>query len=132
VVLVAQRQERAAALIRDVISELIMRRLKDPRIGFVSVVNVEVSRDLSLARIYVSVYGPEEDKEKTMEGLKSAQGLVRSEVSKVLGTRHVPEIQFVLDKGIEHSIKVSRLLSEIRKDEVSGQESKMDKEEVKE
>jgi len=120
----AQRQERVAALIRNVISELIMRRLKDPRIGFVSVVNVEVSRDLSLARVYVSVYGSEEDKEKTMEGLKSARGLVRSEVSKVLGIRHAPEIEFVLDTGIEHSIRVSKLLSELRRDEGSHLDDK--------
>ena len=115
-VLVAQRQERAAALIREVVSEVIMRRLKDPRIGFVSIVSVDVTRDLSLAKIHVSVLGEEKAKEDTMEGLRSAQGLIRSEVAKALGTRHAPEIQFVLDQGIEHSIRVSKLLSEIKKD----------------
>jgi len=112
---VAQRQERVSALIREVVSELIMRRLKDPRIGFVSVVKVEVTKDLSLAKVYVSVLGDHEAKDRTMEGLKSAQGLIRSEVSKALGTRHAPEIQFLLDQGIEHSIKVSQMLSEINK-----------------
>lgn len=115
-VLVAQRQERAAALIREVVSEVIMRRLKDPRIGFVSIVSVDVTRDLSLAKIHVSVLGEEKAKEDTMEGLRSAQGLIRSEVAKALGARHAPEIQFVLDQGIEHSIRVSKLLSEIKKD----------------
>ena len=112
----AQRQERAAALIREVVSEVIMRRLKDPRIGFVSIVSVDVTRDLSLAKIHVSVLGEEKAKEDTMEGLRSAQGLIRSEVAKALGARHAPEIQFVLDQGIEHSIRVSKLLSEIKKD----------------
>lgn len=115
----AQRQEKASHLIQEVVSELIMRRLKDPRIGFVSIVNVETTRDLSLAKIFVSVLGDEESKKKTMEGLNSAKGLIRSEVSKALGTRHAPDIQFVLDEGIEHSIKVSKLLSEIKSEEKS-------------
>ena len=112
----AQRQERAAALIREVASELLARRVKDPRIGFVSIVTVEVTRDVSLAKIHVSVMGTEEEKGKTMEGLKSAQGLLRSEISKALGMRHAPEIQFVLDQGIEHSIHISKLLREAQKD----------------
>lgn len=112
----ALRQERVSALIQEVVSDLLLKRLKDPRIGFVSVVKVEVSKDLAVAKVFVSVLGTDEAKEKTMEGLRSAQGLVRSEVSKALGIRHAPEIQFVLDEGIEHSIRVSKLLEEIRKD----------------
>ncbi len=111
----AQRQERAAALIQEVASELLARRVKDPRIGFVSIVKVDVTRDISLAKIYVSVMGTEEEKAKTMEGLKSAKGLIRSEISKALGIRHAPEIQFHLDQGIEHSIHISRLLKEAQK-----------------
>ncbi len=118
--LVAQRQARVAALVQEVVSELIFRRIKDPRIGFVSIVKVDVPRDMSLARIYVSVLGSDQEKEKTMEGLRSAQGLIRSEVAKVLGMRHAPEVQFVLDEGIEHSIRVSKLLSEIKTEENKG------------
>ncbi len=111
----AVRRERVQALIREVVSEMFLRRVKDPRIGFVSIVNVEVTRDLSLAKVFVSVLGNQEDREKTMEGLKSARGLIRSQVAKELGARHAPEILFVLDQGIEHSIKVSKLLDEIKK-----------------
>ena len=60
-----------------------------------------------MAKIYVSVLGSKEEKAKTMEGFKSAKGLIRSEVSKALGIRHSPEIHFVLDEGIEHSMRVS-------------------------
>ena len=91
---------------------MLSRRVKDPRIGFVSIVTVEVTRDISLAKIRVSVMGTEEEKTRTMEGLRSAQGLIRSEIAKALGMRHAPEIQFVLDQGIEHSIHISRLLKE--------------------
>ncbi len=121
VVLVAQRPDKIAASIREIVSDLMLRRLKDPRIGFASIVNVEVNRDLSIAKVYVSVLGSDEEKARTMEGLKSAQGLVRSEVSKALGIRHAPEIHFILDKGIEHSLRVSKLISEIKTSE-SGPE----------
>lgn len=113
----AVRQEKMAALIKKVISNLLVRRIKDPRIGFVSVINVEVSKDLAVAKAKVSIYGSEEDKAKTMKGLNSARGLIRTEVGKALGVRHAPEIQFILDDGIEHSIKVSQILSGIYEEE---------------
>lgn len=113
---VAKRQARVAALVQEVVSELFLRRIKDPRIGFVSVVKVDVPRDISQARVFVSVLGTDEEKERTMEGLRSAHGLIRSEVAKALGIRHAPEVQFILDKGIEHSIRVSKLLSEIKEE----------------
>ncbi|HHY69733.1 MAG TPA: 30S ribosome-binding factor RbfA [Bacillota bacterium] len=120
----AQRSDRVAALIREVVSDLIMTRLKDPRIGFASVVRVSVNRDLSQAKVYISVLGTEEEKEKTMEGLKSAQGLIRSEVSKALGIRHAPEIEFILDDSIEYSMHISKLLSEIEEKEKKAEDKK--------
>ncbi len=113
----SQRQEKIAASIREIISELMVRRIKDPRIGFASIVDVKVNRDLSIAKIYVSVLGSDEEKAKTMEGFRSAQGLIRSEVSKALGIRYSPELHFVLDQGIEHSMRVSKLISEVRASE---------------
>ena len=112
----AERQARVAALVQEVVSELIQRRIKDPRVGFVSVVKVDVPKDISQAKVFVSVLGTEEEKERTMEGLRSAQGLVRSEVAKALGMRHAPEIVFALDEGIEHSIRVSLLLKKIKEE----------------
>ena len=120
----AQRSDRVAALIREVVSDLIMTRLKDPRIGFASVVRVSVNRDLAQAKVYISVLGTEEEKEKTMEGLKSAQGLIRSEVSKALGIRHAPEIEFILDDSIEYSMHISKLLSEIEEKEKKAEDKK--------
>ncbi|MGE5579185.1 MAG: 30S ribosome-binding factor RbfA [Bacillota bacterium] len=112
----AGRPARVSAMVQEVVSELLFRRVKDPRIGFASIVKVDVPNDISQAKIYVSVLGSDEEKARTMEGLRSAQGLIRSEVAKALGMRHAPEISFILDEGIEHSIKVSKLLSEINKE----------------
>ncbi|MGI6660762.1 MAG: 30S ribosome-binding factor RbfA [Bacillota bacterium] len=124
----AQRPEKIAASIREVVSELLLRRLKDPRIGFASIVNVEVNRDLSIAKVRVSVLGSDEEKAKTMEGLKSAQGLVRTEVAKALGIRHAPEVHFVLDEGIEHSLRVSQLISEIKASQEGPEEEETEQE----
>ena len=112
----SQRQGRVAALVQEVVSELLFRRVKDPRIGFVSIVKVDVPRDCSVARIFVSVLGEKDEKDKTMEGLASARGLIRSEVAKVLGMRRAPEIEFCLDEGIEQSVKIGRILNEIKED----------------
>lgn len=108
------RQARVAALVQEVISELILRRIKDPRIGFVSVVKVDVPRDMSVAKVFVSVLGTADEKQKSMEGLGSAKGLIRSEVAKVLGMRRALEIEFLLDEGIEHSVHISKVLNEIK------------------
>jgi ribosome-binding factor A len=117
VIPVAQRRERAAALIQKVVSELLARRVKDPRIGFASIIGVEVTKDIAFAKVHVSVLGSTEEKAKTMEGLRSAQGLIRSEVARALGTRHAPELEFILNEGIEHSIRVSKLLQDIKKED---------------
>ena len=112
------REERVAAVVREIVSETLRERIKDPRIGFVSIVGVEVTKDLSLAKIHVSILGSDKEKESTMEGLKSAQGLIRSEVARGLGLRRAPELAFVLDEGIEHSVRVSEILREVSGDKL--------------
>jgi ribosome-binding factor A len=113
------REERVAAVVREIVSETLRERIKDPRIGFVSIVGVEVTKDLSLAKIHVSILGSDKEKESTMEGLKSAQGLIRSEVARGLGLRRAPELAFVLDEGIEHSVRVSEILREVSGDKLA-------------
>lgn len=110
------REERVAAVIQEIVSETLRERIKDPRIGFVSVVGVEVTKDLSLAKVHVSILGSPQEKEATMEGLRSAQGLIRSEVARGLGLRRAPELAFVLDEGIEHSVRVSEILRKVSGD----------------
>lgn len=109
-----QRADRIGESIKRLVSELLQRRLKDSRItGMVSVTDVEVSGDLRHAKVFVSVYGDEAVQRQTMEGLKSATGLVRSEVGKQLQLRFAPEIQFRLDESIERGAKIAQLLQQI-------------------
>ena len=119
-----QRAERIGEAIKRLVSELVQRRLKDSRItGMVSVTGVEVSGDLRHAKIFVSVYGDEEVREQTMEGLRSAKGLVRSEIAKSLDLRFAPDIQFRLDPSIERGAKIAELLQQINREKAGSEES---------
>jgi ribosome-binding factor A len=111
-----QRQERLSALIREEISEILLRRVKDPRIlsNFIVITEVEISKDLRYARIYVSVYGSEEEKRETMKGLESAKGFIRSELGKDLRIRFIPEISFELDESLERGDRILRKLKELK------------------
>jgi len=111
------RAERLAELIRAEASEIIQRGLNDPRIGFVSITDVVVSHDLRHAKIYVSVLGDDEVKQRTMEGLARATGHIRSELGARLAVRFVPGILFRLDESIERGARITTLLREVREEE---------------
>lgn len=109
-----QRQERLSALIREEVSEILLRRVKDPRISsFIVITEVKLSKDLRYAHIYVSVYGSEEEKKQTMLGLESAKGFIRSELGKDLRIRFIPEIFFELDESLEKGDRILRKLKEL-------------------
>ncbi len=109
----AQRVQKLREFIREEVSDILHRATKDPRIGFVSVTDVELSNDLRHAKVYVSVLGSEEDRARTMEALQRAVGFVRTELAKRLRTYHTPEIQFRLDTSIERGTRVLQLLREL-------------------
>lgn len=110
-----RRVERVAALIRREISELLTSGIKDERVGhgMVSVTNVEVAGDLQHCRIFVSVYGSEDDRDLAMAGLKSATPFVKGELGRRLKLRRTPELVFVLDRGFEKGATVLGLLNQL-------------------
>jgi len=114
------RAERLAEVIRTEASEIIQHRLKDPRIGFVSIIDVVVSGDLRHAKIFVSVLGDEEAKKRTMTALERATGRVRSELGTRLAVRFIPAILFRLDESIERGARVTSLLREVAEEEPPG------------
>ncbi|SRR6056297_3358317 len=112
-----KRVRRLQELLKEEISQIILREVKDPRIGFVSVTDVEVSGDLRHAKVFVSVYGSENEKEETMEGLEKATGFVRKLIGERITTYHTPEIMFRYDDSIEHGVYISKLINDVRKKE---------------
>lgn len=113
----SHRHERLADQIRIEVAEMIEGELRDPRIGFATVTRVELSPDLRHGRVLVSVLGGEESQAGTLQGLSSATGYVRREITRRLGLRRAPEIVFVLDRGEEEVAKVQKLLDEIKHEE---------------
>ncbi len=109
----ARRRRQVGDLLRDEISFMIQRGLKDPRIGFASITRVDVSPDIRYATVFVSVLGTEDEQSETLVALNNASGLIRHELAPKLTMRSIPSIRFRLDRSMEHAENVQRLLSEI-------------------
>ena len=108
------RRKRIGRLIRQEASRIILQELWDPRLGFVTVTEAEVSADYEHAVIKVSVMGSEEDRKRTLEGLESCAPYVQAGVGKILKLRRSPRIRFELDLSVDKSFRIAELLREIR------------------
>ena len=111
------RKERVEELLRREISDIIRREVKDPRIGFVTVTDAEVSGDLSYAKVFVSVLGSPEEQAATLKGLNSATRFIRGEFGQRIKMRQVPEISFRFDKSIQHGARIHELLEQVKQEE---------------
>ncbi len=99
--------------VKKTVSEIVQKEAKDPDIGFVTVTNVELSGDLRHAKIYVSIYGDETQRQKTLDALERATGFVRSELGNRMRFKHVPEVVFKFDGSIEHGDNINKILREL-------------------
>ena len=107
---------------RRVLAELIQHSIKDPRLGFVTVNDVDVSRDLAVAKIYISVLNAEEsERQRNLDVLTHAAAFLRRELSKQLRMRAIPELRFVYDDSIERGMRMDRILDDLSRDD-SGSE----------
>ncbi len=115
----SNRPERVAHLMQREIAGILQRELRDPRLGtLVSVTEVEVTRDLSFARVFVSILETGADRDATLAALQRAAGFVRHALGPRLGLREVPELRFVHDRSIEQGARVEELLRRIERGEV--------------
>jgi ribosome-binding factor A len=113
---VSQRLAKLQKLAREVIGEEI-QRLKDPRIGFATVTAVRISPDLRHAHVYVSVLGTEEERARTMEGLKSATPVLRAELGRQVRMKYLPELDLELDRTPEEAEHLESLIRRIHEEE---------------
>ncbi|HXA94173.1 MAG TPA: 30S ribosome-binding factor RbfA [Candidatus Dormibacteraeota bacterium] len=109
-----KRLERVNQLIKEEISMLVQRQLKDPRLGFVTVTEVDTSPDLKHAKVYVSVLGPEEQWAASFKALESARGFVWSWLRRHLDLRVTPELLFRPDRSMEHAAHIQSLLAGLK------------------
>jgi ribosome-binding factor A len=108
----SHRVARVSEVIREVAAETILFELQDPRIKNVTVTRAEVSADLQIAKVYVSIMGTEREQSLCMHGLKSSAGYVQSKLGSRLKTRFTPTLKFILDEGVKKSIEMTRLINE--------------------
>lgn len=113
----SQRTERIGDQIRGELGTLLLREVRDPRVKLATVSRVQVSRDLGHARVLVSVLGSEEERSAAVSALNGAGGFLRRELAARLSLRVTPQLTFVLDRGAEHSLRISEILDRERSDE---------------
>jgi ribosome-binding factor A len=107
------RKERLEELIKRVIAETLLREIKDPRIGFVTVTKVKLSKDLSIGDVWISVIGEEKEKKLSMAGIHSAGGYIQRIVGKNIKIRSIPKLRFHLDTSIEQGVKMVHMLENL-------------------
>lgn len=108
---------RVAEQMKKELGDIIIQKVKDPRIGFVTVTDVEVTGDLQNATIFISVLGNEGEKEATLKGLSKAKGFIRTEIGRRIRLRKVPEIEFEFDESIEYGNRIETLLTQVNQED---------------
>jgi ribosome-binding factor A len=120
------RKQRLAKLLKEEIARLLQREVKDVRVGTVLISDVDVTRDMKYATVYVQVPGDEDRKKQALEGLASAAGFMRSRLGRELRVRRAPELRFEVDRTQERAMRIHELLSEVddlEDGELNGEEA---------
>ena len=120
------RIEKLQELIKQEVGKMLLYDIKDPRIGFVTVTDVEMTGDLRAAKIFVSIMGNEEKVKESMEGLQSALGFIRREIGKRIKIRFTPEISFALDTSLDYSEHIQKILLNIEKEGADKNENNLE------
>ena len=110
------RADRVAEQMKKELTDIISRKLKDPRIGFVTITDVEVTGDLQTAMVYISVLGDQKAEQDTLKGLERASGFIRSEIGSRIRLRITPEIKFEIDSSIAYGNRIESLLKELKQE----------------
>jgi ribosome-binding factor A len=113
---VSRRTRQVGEFLKEELSDIIRREVKDPRIGFFSVTMVEMSPDLRTARVYVSVLGSDEERVETLAALRSASGFIRHHLKPRLRMRQIPELDFRGDRSMEHAAEIAQAISQLDRD----------------
>lgn len=117
-----RRSARLGQQIRAEISELLLRGLKDPRIGFATITAVRLTPDLRQARVAVSVLGSAEEQKRTLEGFRAARSYIRRELAHRLNLRRTPELEFTLDRSAEQAARIDELLRQTHEESATEEE----------
>lgn len=117
------RADRVGALIQEVLSDLLKKKIRDPRLAMTTVTRVKMSPDLKLARIYFSIYGGSQESEAAALGFESARGFIKRSLARRLGLRYMPDLKFFYDDSLDYSLHIEQLLRKIATDNGSDNHS---------
>jgi len=109
------RANRVAEQMKKELGDILSTKIKDPRVGFVTVTDVEVTGDLQQAKVFISVFGDEKKKHDTLLGLAKAKGFIRSEIGKRIRLRKTPELMFEFDEAFEYGNRIDTILRDLNK-----------------
>ena len=109
------RANRVAEQMKKELGDILTTKIKDPRVGFVTVTDVEVTGDLQQATVFISVLGNEKEKQDSLLGLSKAKGFIRSEIGQRIRLRKTPELQFEFDEALEHGNRIETILRDLNK-----------------
>lgn len=112
-----QRTDRLNSLLREVISDVIRKEVKNPKVAeLLSVTRVDITKDLHYAKVYISIIGTDIEKQDTLHALQQAAGFIAARASKQVVIRHFPELQFKIDDSAEKHMRIENLLQEIQEE----------------
>lgn len=123
----SQRPERVQEALRQEISRIVHNEMKDPRLGFITITGVELTKDLRYAKVYFSVLGEEKEKKLALKGLNSARGYIKGLVADRIKLRFMPQIEFKIDETLEHTRKIYDLLAKLKKEKADAGDNRSDK-----
>ncbi|MGI6296409.1 MAG: 30S ribosome-binding factor RbfA [Armatimonadota bacterium] len=111
------RQNKVRELLKQEVSDIIRREIKDPRLGFLTITDAEITADLKHAKVYVTVLGDEQERKQSMDVLKHAQHFIRQEFGKRVRMKILPDVQFFYDESVDRGVRIFELLEEIKRDD---------------
>ena len=119
-----KRLDRVGHLIQMELSELVLKRVKDPRLGFVTITHVDVAPDLKSARVYYSVLGDEKARKDSGIALAKAAGFLQRQISLAIEIRYTPKLQFIFDDSLDQGMEIDRVLYKIQNEKPQRKSSK--------
>lgn len=118
----SQRSDQVAEELRKIVSRILLEELNDPRMGFVTVTRVELTKDLRSAKIYYSVLGSDEDRESTREAIEENRVFIRRQAVERINMRYAIDMRFELDRSIDHSFKIDGILRKLKDEKEEGKQ----------
>ena len=115
------RSDRVEGQLKKEISKILQEDIKDPRIGFVTITRIDLTKNLRYARIYFSILGDDDAKEESFKGIKSSMGFIRKLIAERMNLRYVPELYFKMDNSIEYSINLEKTFERIKHEHKDNQ-----------